>query len=173
MMRLVKLGGTAALTAMVAMAVPASGALIVTEAQGDGTAWVHADPALATNGGNIPSFFTTGMSVSSGVIAQTITPTQDITIGKIDIAYTSSEVSTIGVRIAPSTTELNDEEMAYKYTAGTPLLDLTFDLSVATSGVQILTLEFTGSDQVTILKDQEYVLEFYDAGTDCSFGLRR
>lgn len=174
-MRLVGIGGAAVLTALVALSAPASGALIVTQAQGDGSAWIHPDPIIRTDGGNPPNYFTSGESLSSGgTLAQTFTPTVDFILDKIDVAYTSSAASTIGVRIAESETRLNDAETAYVYTRGTVLVDLTFALDVATGGTKVLTLDFTGSDQVSLKQGQQYVLEFYDPGLgSVSFGLRR
>lgn len=174
-MRLVGIGGAAVLTALVALSAPASGALIVTQAQGDGSAWIHPDPIIRTDGGDPPNHFTSGESLSSGgTLAQTFTPTVDFILDKIDVAYTSSAASTIGVRIAESETRLNDAETAYVYTRGTVLVDLTFALDVATGGTKVLTLDFTGSDQVSLKQGQQYVLEFYDPGLgSVSFGLRR
>jgi hypothetical protein len=126
-------------------------------------------------GGHEPNYFTTGVSVPAGGSGgQTFTPTETFVLDKVDVGYTAGASATVGVRLAEVTAALNGGGTAYEYTLGTELINLSFTHTVDTTGVRVLTLDFTGDDQVTLEAGKTYVLEFYDLGSSgVNFGLRR
>lgn len=146
----------------------AGGGVTIIENQGNGSAWPDVNPTIDVAGGNTPGFFNVAVAVPlNGSVSQTFTPLQTFVLDKIDVAYTSNGGGPVGVRLQEANVSLNANGTAYQYAVGPnlfPTTDLTFTPTTATSGIRVITLDFTGNDQITLQAGKTYAIEFYDPG---------
>ncbi len=171
-----RFAGVLALVIGAGAAHEAPAGVIVTENQ-SGLAWPGVDPAIDTASGQAPSVFNHGVNIpAAGSASQTFLVEETFTLDRIDVAYSTSATSgTVELRLQEAVVSNNGSN--FVYAEGTNLFataDLSFTYSIDTDGVKVLTLDFTGADEIVLEANKTYAIEFVDpdAGS-VGFALRR
>lgn len=168
--------------AVLALCTGAHAGVIVTAENQDNTAWPHADPVINTAGSDLPSAFGSTVAVggtTGNTASQTILVAQTFQLARIDLTYrTTASSGTVGIRIQEASPALNGGATAYEYSSGPDLfaapLSFTYGVQTAASTTKVMTLDFTGSDQITLVAGKTYAIEFVNVtGSSTGFALTR
>lgn len=146
--------------------------LVITEDQ-DYVAWPGTETPIIETTTSLANF-TNGVSASTPV-SQTFTVLETFTLDKIYLAYNTGATSgTIQVRIQEA--NVINTGTAYTYAEGTDLFDtdtLTFSFTIDTDSSKVMTLDFTGVDEITLEAGKVYAFEAVGIVNGGAFSLMR